>query len=205
MYIVLEWVVWTGKSTQAEKLAAWFRDVYPWKEVVLVREPWWTEIAEAIRILVQGTEFNEQMNPLTDIYLYASARAQLLESKVRPALKNWAIVVSDRSFCSSLTIQWVAQWMWMERVWEINKEAVKNTMPDIILFLDLDVDIGLGRTFDADGDKFEKEKAEFSYKIYEWCEMLFSFPATKKLMRKVDASWSIDEVFQRIIECVKLW
>ena len=197
MYIVLEWVIGTGKSTQSKKLAAWFRDTTE-KEVIEVREPGGTEIAEAIRVLVQGTEFGEEMSPLTDIYLYASARAQLLESLVRPALARWAIVISDRSFCSSLTIQWVAQGMWFERVWEINKQAVRDTMPDMILFMDLDVDIGLSRTFDGEGDKFEKRKAEFSHKIYEWCQMLFDFEHTKDLMRRVDASGSVEEVFERV-------
>jgi dTMP kinase len=69
-------------------LAAWFRDQAPDKEVLEVREPGGTEIAEAIRTLVQATEFDEEMSPLTDIYLYASARAQLLESYVRPALER---------------------------------------------------------------------------------------------------------------------
>lgn len=203
MYIVLEWVVGTGKSTQSKKLAAWFRDQEQGREVIEVREPWGTEIAEAIRTLVQATEFDEEMNPLTDIYLYASARAQLLESVVRPALERWAIVISDRSFASSLTIQWVAQGMWMERVREVNKEAVRNTMPDMILFMDLDVDVWLARTFDGEWDKFEKRKAEFSHSIYKWCEMLFDFPATKDLMRRVDASGTIDEVFERVLDVLK--
>lgn len=199
MYIVLEWVVGTGKSTQSKKLAEWFRIQAPDTEVIEVREPGGTEIAEAIRVLVQGTEFSEEMSPLTDIYLYASARAQLLESIVRPAIQRWAIVISDRSFCSSLTIQWVAQGMGMQRVRDINKEAVKNTMPDMILFMDLDVDTWLSRTFDGEGDKFEKRKAEFSHKIYEGCELLFDFPPTKDLMRRVDASGSVEEVFENVL------
>ena len=203
MYIVLEWVVWTGKSTQSKKLAAWFRDQAPDKEVLEVREPGGTEIAEAIRTLVQATEFDEEMSPLTDIYLYASARAQLLESYVRPALERWAIVISDRSFASSLTIQWVAQGMGMERVREINKQAVRDTMPDMILFMDLDVDVWLSRTFDGEWDKFEKRKAEFSHKIYEGCEMLFDFPPTKDLMRRVDASGNVEEVFAHILHVVQ--
>ena len=106
MYIVLEGVVGTGKSTQAKKLADYLSTQYPDREIILTREPGGTEIAEAIRILVQATEFkSEEMSPLTDIYLYASARAQLIESLIKPALNRNAIVISDRSFCSSLTIQ----------------------------------------------------------------------------------------------------
>ncbi len=205
MYIVLEWVVWTWKSTQSKKLAEWFRDQYPEREVIEIREPGGTEIAEAIRVLVQGTEFWEEMSPLTDIYLYASARAQLLESLVRPALERWAIVISDRCFCSSLAIQWVAQGMGMDRVREINQQAVRDTMPDVILFMDLDVDEWLARTFDGDGDKFEKRKAAFSHKIYEWYEMLFGFWPTADLIRRVDASGSVEEVFSNVLSVIQNW
>lgn len=205
MYIVLEWVVGTGKSTQAKKLADYLSIKYPGREILLTREPGGTEIAEVIRTLVQATEFeSEEMSPLTDIYLYASARAQLIESLVKPALHRDAIVISDRNFCSSLAIQGVAQGMWLEKVWHINKEAVEDVMPDVVLFLDLDVDIWLQRTFDADGDKFEKRKAEFSHKIYAWYQKLFDFEPTKHLMQRVDASGTVDEVFERIVHKIDL-
>jgi len=80
--------VGTGKSTQSKKLAAWFRDQEPEREVIEVREPGGTEIAETIRNVVQAQLFEEEMDPLTDIYLYAAARAQLLEAVVRPALER---------------------------------------------------------------------------------------------------------------------
>lgn len=204
MYIVLEWVVGTGKSTQSKLLQEYLAQQYPDREIVTVREPWGTTIAEAIRTLVQATEFDEEMSPLTDIYLYASARAQLLDTVVRPALDRGAIVISDRSFASSLTIQWVAQGLGMKRVWDINAGAVQDTLPDVILFLDLDVDIWLSRTYDSSWDKWEKRKAEFSYKIYEGCQQLFDFTITKKLMRRVDASGSIQEVHDKIIEALDI-
>jgi dTMP kinase len=91
----------------------------------------------------------------------------------------------------------------MERVREINKQAVRDTMPDMILFMDLDVDVWLSRTFDGEWDKFEKRKAEFSHKIYEGCEMLFDFPPTKDLMRRVDASGNVEEVFAHILHVVQ--
>ena len=139
------------------------------------------------------------MSPMVDIYLYAAARVQLLQSVVKPALERWAIVISDRCFASSLAIQWVAQGMWLQRVWEVNQHAIWDVFPDKILFMDLDVDVWLSRTFDSAGDKFEKRKAEFSHKIYDWYQQLFDFAPTKKLMKRVDASGSVDQVFANIL------
>ena len=45
------------------------------------------------------------MHPLTEAYLYAASRAQLLHTVVRPALDRGAIVISDRSVLSSLAYQ----------------------------------------------------------------------------------------------------
>ncbi len=167
MYIVFEWVVGTGKSTQSKKLTDRLRGQFPNRRVELVREPWGTEIAEAIRTLVQGTEFGEEMHPLTDAYLYASARAQLLHGHIKPLLDEGAIVVSDRNVASSLAYQWYTQGLGLDTVRDINRQAVGDLLPDAILFMDLDVEVGLGRTFDADGDKREKKKADFFVRVAE--------------------------------------
>lgn len=106
MYIVLEGIVGSGKSTQVKKLVDFLRSEYPEREVISVREPGSTPIAEDIRHLAQKKEWeNEQMHPLTNAYLYAAARAQTLQTVVKPALERGDIVVSDRSFLSSCTIQ----------------------------------------------------------------------------------------------------
>jgi dTMP kinase len=87
-------------------LHQYLSDKYPGQEVLLVREPGATPIAEAIRKTVQATDFGgEQMHPLADVYLYAAARAQSLHTLVQPALERGAIVISDRSFITSLAYQ----------------------------------------------------------------------------------------------------
>ena len=75
-----------------------------------MREPGSTPIAEDIRYLCQGKDWeNESMHPLTNAYLYAAARAQTLHTVVAPALLEGKTVVSDRSFLSSLAYQGEAQ------------------------------------------------------------------------------------------------
>jgi dTMP kinase len=202
MYIALEWVVGVGKSTQTKLLTERLEKKL-WKEVITVREPGGTEIAQAIRTLVQATEFEEEMQPVTDAYLYASARAQLIHGFIKPALEAWKIVLSDRCVVSSLTIQWVAQWYGIQQVWDINKAAVGWCLPDIVIFLDLPVEEWLARTFDSEGDKFERKPTEFSLKIYEWNQQMFEFPPIQDRMVRIDASWSEEEVFERLKKVIR--
>ena len=70
-----------------------------------MREPGSTGIAEAIRKLAQGTQFDEAMDPICEAYLFAAARAQLLKTIVKPAVDAGGIVIADRSFISSLAYQ----------------------------------------------------------------------------------------------------
>jgi dTMP kinase len=198
MYIVFEWIVGTGKSTQSKLLVRHFQELYPDKEVLHVREPWSTVIAEAIRNLAQATEFSEIMHPICEAYLYASARAQLLHSLIRPALDRGAIVISDRSVISSLAYQWFARWVWIEKVRDINRQAIITCLPDYIFYLESNIEHAIERTFDADGDKFERMGKEFFEKVVEWYHVASSLPALKKGRVQIDAHGSIDEVFERI-------
>jgi dTMP kinase len=225
MYIVLEGIVGSGKSTQVKKLVEYFTSPQPspkgegvsgissplWRRgdwgvrCIHVREPGSTPIAEDIRHLAQQKEWeNEQMHPLTNAYLYAAARAQTLQTIVKPALERGDIVVSDRSFLSSCAIQWEAQWLGINTVLWINKTAVGKLIPDIILYLDIDIEVALSRTFDADGDKFEKQSKEFYQAIvrgYEKCE---KWNKIKDRFFRIDANGSEEEVFERILSKFKI-
>jgi dTMP kinase len=110
MYIVFEGIVGSGKSTQSKKLVEFLRQKYGQEQIIHVREPGSTPIAEDIRHLCQGKEWeNEKMHPLANAYLYTAARAQTLHTVVGPALDRGQIVVSDRSFLSSCAYQGEAQ------------------------------------------------------------------------------------------------
>lgn len=197
MYIALEGVVWVGKSTQAALLAPWLEEKTG-QEIVVVREPWWTQIAQAIRTLVQATQFEETMQPITDAYLYASARAQLIHGVIAPALQAWKIVLSDRCVVSSLAYQWIAQKYGMNKVWQINTSALEWCLPDLIIFFDLDVALWLARTFDTEWDKRERLERTFFERAYEWYKQCFNFEPVGKRMVSLDATWSINEVFLRL-------
>ena len=200
MYIVFEWIVGSGKSTQSKKLVDFLKTTYPQNEVIHVREPGSTAIAEEIRTLAQWKEWeDETMHPLTNAYLYAAARAQTLHTVVKPALERGAIVVSDRSFLSSCAYQWEAQWLGIETILSVNKDAIEGMLPDMVFYMDIDVETSLARTFDTVWDKWEKMGKDFFVSIkrgYDKCEKL---EIMKNRFIRIDANRSVETIFEDIL------
>lgn len=202
MYIVLEWIVGAGKSTQMKLLLQALAVRYPDRDVLHVREPWGTAIAEAIRTLVQGTDFpGETMHALTDAYLYAAARAQLLHTVVAPAREQGKIVIADRSFLSSMAYRSV-QGVSFDTVWSINQAAIQSCLPDRILFLDLPVEIGYHRTADAQWDKRERQPIEFFHQVADAYRALFTYAPVQNMLVRIDADQSIEQVHEEIMRWV---
>lgn len=205
MYIVFEGIVGSGKSTQSKWLVEYLRTQYPDREVVHVREPGSTPIAEDIRHLCQWKMWEDEvMHPLTNAYLYAAARAQTLHTVVAPALAAGKIVVSDRSFLSSVAYQWEAQWLGFDTVLSVNREAIEGILPDMVFYMDIDVDIALSRTFDAAGDKWEKMGKDFFEKIVLGYKKSEKLDIMKWRFINIDARGTQDEIFADIVWKVKV-
>src|SRR5512140_818771 len=92
-FLTLEGPDGSGKSTQAQRLAARLTD--EGYETVLTREPGGTALGEEVRqILLHAPALRPA--PRTDALLFSSARAQLVAEVIEPALARGAVVVCDR-------------------------------------------------------------------------------------------------------------
>jgi dTMP kinase len=131
-FITLEGGEGVGKTTQlhalAEALAA--RGL----QVVTTREPGGSEGAEAIRqLLLEGGE--ERWSAPAEALLFAAARTDHLDKKVRPALAGGQWVISDRFLDSSLAYQGGAGGLGIGAVRAINAFGIGETFPDRTLLL----------------------------------------------------------------------
>lgn len=201
MYIVFEGTVGSGKTSQAALLVEWMERKFPDRTIVLTREPGGTEIADAVRKLVQATPFSEEMDPVTEAYLYAASRAQSLRRIVWPCLCANGFVISDRSFITSLVFQGYAEGVGTGVVKRINSEAISGDrilLPDVILFLDLPVEVALGRTFDFAGDKWEARGEGFFRRVSEGYKCVAASFGNRWV--NISASGSREEVFERVLE-----
>lgn len=156
-YIVFEGIVGAGKSTQINLLKEKLLINYPTIPVVYTREPGGTKRGEEIRDIVK----NRKISPINEAKLFVEARKLTLDQVVRPALTRGELVISDRSFISSLAYQGFGCGLGMEKVWRVNKNVVCTTFPDCIAYLDGGLEASVVRSGRIEPDKFDTQNLEY--------------------------------------------
>lgn len=198
LFITMEGADGSGKSTQIEKL----KDYLSSKgyDIILCREPGGTIISESIREVILNPEFT-MMGNMTELLLYASARAQLVEEVIRPALEEGKVVICDRFVDSSVVYQGIARGLGIERVYEVNRYAMGDTVPQKTILLDLPAEIGISRKKgQKELDRLELETIEFHQKVAEGYRILAKRDSNRICV--IDATKPIDEIHNEIKEIV---
>ncbi len=162
MFVSFEGCEGVGKSTQLKLLKDYLESTNQY--AVYVREPGSTEIGEQIRKVILNPK-NTEMFGVTEAYLYASSRAQLVREVIRPALERGELVVCDRYVDSSIAYQGYARGLGADLIKKINGSAIDGLLPDVTIFLDLKPSESW-RTFRIIDDRLELESAEFHNKVY---------------------------------------
>ena len=145
MYIVLEGIDGAGKSTQIELLKEWLMSNGFQVETVL--EPTNSEIGQLIRKFLQEEDATSDYMQKTLGLLFAADRV-LLMNKINKLQEENKIILSDRSFYSSLAYQDPVDW-----IAELNKYA---KIHDLVFLLDLDLKTSVTRS--GETDEFENEE-----------------------------------------------
>jgi dTMP kinase len=192
-FITFEGGEGTGKSTQAALLAKKLATFGI--GIVLTREPGGSPGAEIIRhILLSGAA--KPLGPNAEALLFAAARADHIETTIKPALRAGKWIVCDRFLDSTRVYQGMVGNAGRPFVKGLEKLTVGSFVPEITFILDLPADVGLARARarrgDADADRFETEDLAY----HEALNAAFREIAEKEPLRCVliDASGSTDKV-----------
>lgn len=194
IFITMEGPEGAGKTTITQMLGkALQQEGY---QVLLTREPGGVPISEQIREVILNKD-NTAMDSRTEALLYAAARRQHLVEVVMPELERGGIVLCDRFIDSSLAYQGHARGLDIEEVYNINKFAIGDMMPDATLFFDIDPEEGLRRiksNGEREVNRLDLEALDFHKKVCEGYQFIIN--RWKERFIIVDAGRSIDEVFE---------
>lgn len=188
LFITFEGTDGTGKSTQIE----YAREFFAGRgcEVLMTREPGGTNISEKLRDILLDRN-NGEMDDVTEMMIYAAARAQLVAEVIRPALDEGRVVICDRYVDSSVAYQAYGRNLGA-MVEEVNAHATQGLEPDMTFFMDLDPAIGRSRIGKTDMDRLEQEAIDFFYRVYNGYRGIAEKHADRVVT--IDATGTIDEV-----------
>jgi dTMP kinase len=192
IFIVLEGIEGSGKSTQARLLGSWLAG----KRLphLLTREPGGTAHGEEIRrMLLHSTD----MPAVTELLLMLAARATLLAELVRPALEAGKVVVADRFDISTIAYQGYGRGLPLDDVRKANEIATGGLAPDLVFLLDAPQSVGVARRAASrpGDDRIESAGRAFHDRVSEAYRLLADEAGN---VCKIDATRSETEVHDAI-------
>ncbi|MBR1865299.1 MAG: dTMP kinase [Lachnospiraceae bacterium] len=199
IFITMEGPDGSGKTTQIELLETYLEN--KGYDIVIAREPGGTVIGEAVREIILNPEYQE-MSHMTELLLYAAARAQLVNQVIRPALAEGKAVICDRFVESSAVYQGIGRGLGVDTVYEVNNYALGDVKPQLTIFMDLDAEDGIRRKKDqAELDRMELEDMSFHKRVVEGYRHLAQLYPERIV--PIDATLPIDTIHSMLVKEVE--
>src|SRR6185437_8637317 len=156
LYIALEGIDGSGKTTQVERLVSFFKE--KGREVVQTREPRKGEglIGKLIQDILHG---KTAVSPVAFQYLFSADRQMHHQELILPALAEGKVVISDRCFWSAIPYgildtndridpNAIQQKLVAQSILSFYHEF---TVPDKTFYLDVSLDTAIERIHSRDG------------------------------------------------------
>lgn len=183
----------SGKSTQIKRFGDFCRAQQ--LPLVEVREPGGTSIGEQIRSILLDPK-NTDIALKTEMMLYMASRAQLVEERIRPALKDGSLVLADRFVSSTLAYQGTAGGLEPDDIRAVARVAIDGCDPDLVVVFDVDEKTAAGR-LNPLLDRMEQKGAEYHRRVRQgYLDQAIRDPAHYLV---VDASQEPGRVFDDLL------
>lgn len=192
LFITFEGPEGAGKSTNlkvfAQALAE--RGCAP----LITREPGGTPVAERIRDVLLSMH-EEPMHADAELLLMFAARAQHLNSLIRPALAQGRVVISDRFTDATYAYQGGGRGIDPQRIAVLEDWVQGELRPDMVIVFDVPVELGMARARARSAlDRFEQEQQAFFERVRDtYLQRAASDPQRYRI---IDASGDLAQVRQ---------
>jgi dTMP kinase len=207
LFITLEGLDGSGKTTQINRLAAWLKK--RGHSVLVTREPGGTETGERIRALVLDSR-STGLAPMAEMALMFASRAQTIAEVLSPALAAGKIVLCDRFTDSTEAYQGGGRELGSAVVLELHRLLCSGLQPDLTLLLLPGLEASLARArrrneravaeHGKDEGRFEQEQDAFYERVWQKYREIAAREQDRVVL--IEGDLSIDEVHEQIIEAV---
>jgi dTMP kinase len=207
LFITLEGLDGSGKTTQINRLAAWLKK--RGHSALVTREPGGTATGERIRALALDSH-STGLAPMAELALMFAARAQAIAEVLSPGLAAGKIILCDRFTDSTEAYQGGGRELGSAVVLELNRLLCGNLQPDLTLLLLPGLEASLARArrrnqrtageSGPDEGRFEQEQDAFYGRVWrKYREIAAREPARVVL---IEGDLTIDEVHEQIVEAI---
>ena len=163
MFVTVEGLDGAGKTTLVQGIA----EARP--EFEVLREPGGVALSERLREVVKDPGLD--CSPRAEALIYAAARAQLVQERLRPLLDAGRSVLLDRFVDSSLAYQGGGRGLGVEAIRQLNSFATGGLTPDRTLLLRVPPSLGLSRVA-GEFDRIESAGHDFFTVVAETYDAL---------------------------------
>lgn len=200
-FITFEGIDGSGKSTQLRLLSGYLR--MNGCDVLLTREPGGTQLGLRLRAALLDAQ--EEVDPLTELLVFAADRAQHVRRLLRPSLAEGRVVISDRYADATVAYQGAGRGFPPELIEEIVKLATEGLVPDLTLLFDVQVEESTNRTTRRSSgknklDRLDIETSDFHNRVREaYLKIAATEPDRVKV---IDTSGAVEQTHERVKEIV---
>ena len=207
LFITLEGLDGSGKTTQIKRLAAWMekRGMHP----VVTRQPGGTATGDRIRALLLDSG-GTGLAPMTEMALMFADRAQAIAEVIEPALASGTIVLCDRFTDSTEAYQGGGRELGSQSVLELHRLICGDLQPDLTLLLLPTLAPSLERARNRnrraseqsgkDENRFEQEQEDFYRRVWQKYREIAAREPDRVVL--IEGNLTIDEVHEQIVEAV---
>jgi dTMP kinase len=187
LFIVLEGIDGTGKSTQTQRLASYFSALG--REVVLSREPtdgpWGKKLRESAT--------TGRLEPEEELEYFLHDRKEHVENLILPSLREGKVVILDRYYFSTMAYQGCRGFDPAE-IRRRNEEFAPR--PDHLFILDIDVETALQRIGHRGDTANHFEKTD----SLQRCRDIFLTLVGESFVHVIPAHGTPDEITLQLID-----
>jgi len=204
-FITFEGIDGSGKSTQLRLLGNFLKA--NGCEALLTREPGGTQLG--LRLRAALLDAAEEVDPLTELLVFAADRAQHVRRMVLPALDAGKLVISDRYADATVAYQGAGRGFSSELISQIVQLATEGLKPDLTLLFDLTIEESTNRTARRSTgktatritrDRLDIEHADFHARVRDaYLQIALAEPERVKL---IDTSGPVEKTQERVKEII---
>ncbi len=164
--IVIEGLEGAGKTTAVHTVL----DLLAKHNITTIttREPGGTAVGETLRSIIKNLDYKDVLDDKSELLLLYTARIQLVEEVIKPALKRGCWVVADRFELSSYAYQGGGRGLDKEMIGHLSSFCLSGFKPDLTLFLDITPELGMQRAkLRGQFDRIEQQEIAFFNRVHE--------------------------------------